>query len=481
MAHQIISPEESLAAFLAKIAEGRPTEEAASYVSQGLSNFETLKPKTDFIAEQYSVPHTAPNPVLTAIGPKTWTALNAVRPCSGTASSSIDFFEWINAIFEIPSENGDDKFTTKQYLQFMAQKSTDHLLTSVQSAIQDEATDLTEVTKELALTFGQIVSVEEATRDFNSFTPTDKDSFPMMAISLRPLARKMAANIPKNQRKDYINNLVLTRLESFATKYGAHCLGQINEKVLAERLKLKVSSLTPEQYARVCHGIVKHQPSPIHRVAETPSSNQEMTSLLSAMSQLLQNNSSPAEEEDQSLQDDLPTPDNIYRVAVKKAKEQKSQGPKKLDSKQQGKPKSKPNSRNMPYGKPPHDWHPKESKDPTNWCYFYGSHCMGYQQKLCTARHELCPVCMEGKSEWEFNRGHERDAKKAGIDPTKPNGFSKALLLPTSEEEICEIVEKVQNGHQDVTDWDCAACDFYKAYQTKIPFLEQSPCTLDND
>ena len=481
MPDNIISPEESLATFLAKLGEGNTAQDAATYVSEGMSNFESLKPKTDFLAEQYSVPSTVSALVSTAIGPKTWTAINAIRPCSGTASSSIDFFEWINAIFAIPSENGTDLFTTKQYLQFMAQKSTDHLLTSVQSAIQDDKTDLKEVTKELALTFGQIMSVEEATRDFNFFTPSDKDSFPMMAIALRPLARTMAANIPKEQRKDYINNLVLTKLESFAAKYGAQCLSLINEKALNERLKLKVSTLTPEQYARVCHGIVKHQPSPIHRVAENPTSNQDMTSLLSAMSQILQNKSNPDEEEDQSLQDHLPVPDNIYQVAIRKSKEKKLQATNKLASKQQGKSQGKPKPKGQPYGKPPHDWHPKECKDPTNWCYFYGSHCMGYQQKLCTARHELCPVCLDGKTEWEFGRGHERDAKKAGIDPTKPNGYSKALTLPTAEEEICEIIEKVENGDPEVTEWDVHACEFYKAFQNKLPFLDQPPCTLDND
>ena len=75
----------------------------------------------------------------------------------------------------------------------------------------------------------------------------------------------------------------------------------------------------------------------------------------------------------------------------------------------------------------------------------------------------------KGKLNGNLAEGMERDAKKAGIDPMKPNGYSKALILPTSEEEICEIVEKVQKGDPEVNDWDFAACEFYGAFQTKLP------------
>ena len=58
MPDNIISPEESLATFLAKLGDGTTAKDAATYVSEGMSNFESLKPKTlplneDFLEDKY--------------------------------------------------------------------------------------------------------------------------------------------------------------------------------------------------------------------------------------------------------------------------------------------------------------------------------------------------------------------------------------------------------------------------------------------
>ena len=462
---------QGLDAFLAAVAGGATSKEAAETVMAARNNFKELIPEKDAIALQFKVPSVGSSENPQAVGSKAVSVVAAIPVCSGTESGTLSYLDWLDLILRVPPEK-DQLFSKHQYLQFMAQRSTGHLHTAIQSILRRPEFDFKEALTDLALTFGQASTPEEATKAYANFLPSESESFPLMAVRLEPIARSMAMLKPKLKREDEIKHLIINKLQHLASLYGSPCLTKINKKVAETQLELRVSSVPPSVYARICQEISREFPAPnFHRIQDL--SDDPGVSL-------------------ESLREHLPN-DSFYRISAT-AQPRKKQRPVELsnDSGLGYEPIDHPTpegvfrasapaqTRKKPTQPPQfksHDWRlPVEKEHESGkYCQFYSPHCIGYRKKTCTKRHDLCPVCQMGKKEWQDLRGHERDAKRAGIDPQLRCMDSPALAIPSSQEELVAFIHDQKNEPLD--DFADAVLNFFQ----ETDFLVPGALFLDED
>ena len=463
---------QGLDAFLAAVASGTSSKDAAEQVIAARKKFKDLIPEKDAACLQFKLPSVGSSENPQAVGSKAVSVVAAIPVCSGTESGTLSYLDWLDLILRVPPEK-EQKFSKHQYLQFMAQRSTGHLHTAIQSILRRSDFDFEEALKDLALTFSQASTPEEATKAYANFMPSEAESFPLMAVRLEPIARSMAMLKPKPQREDEIKHLIINKLQHLASLYGSPCLTKINKKVAETQLELRVSSVPPAVYARICQEISREFPAPnFHRIQDL--SEDAGASL-------------------ESLRDHLPN-DSFYRISGP-AQTRKKQRPVMELSNDSGyhEPVDRPMSEgvyrasapapNQNRKKPPpapqfksHDWRlPVEKEhEAGKFCQFYGPHCIGYRKKTCTKRHELCPVCQLGKKEWQDLRGHERDAKRAGIDPQLCCMDSPALAIPSSQEELVAFMQDQKDDPMD--DFADAVLDFFQETNFLVPgalFLDE--------
>lgn len=454
-----IGPDLANDKFFELVAAGTDVQSAAQTVQEGRKAYKALLPQTDFVTEHFKIPETSDTHDPTAVGAKALTTFNAIAHCSGNASSQIGFYEWLNAIFSIPSDHVSGKFSKQQYLHFMAQKSSGHLHTAIINNIADgtnDNEDFKSFLTYLANTFGQTMTGAEATVAFATFQPGEQDTFPIIAINLRPITRVMAYEHPKEIRKDVANKLLCDKLLQIASQYGKQCLAEIEELATKTRLSLNKKVLPPERLAAICQEIVKNKPIPqIRRIQSSPPSTQ--TNNFQDLFNQFQNMMASTPHTQNPQEDITHTADSIFKVASAKAAKLRTSNTQTQD-----------NSK-------PHDWRLPDNSDNT-FCSFYGPHCLGYARKICTLRHKLCPVCQEGKAEWVHGKGHERDAKKAKMDPKLKNMNNPALKLPQSSSDLTKLILHVESG-VDVDEFDIDVLNLFQTHD----FLDETALFLEED
>ena len=79
-----------------------------------------------------------------------------------------------------------------------------------------------------------------------------------------------------------------------------------------------------------------------------------------------------------------------------------------------------------------------------------------------------------GKKEWQDLRGHERDAKRAGMDPQLRCMDSPALAIPSSQEELVAFIQDQKNETLD--EFAEAVLNFFQDTDFLVPgalFLDE--------